>query len=145
MKTWQWLLPFCVWYWYSGSLYHSTTSWTRMTWASAGSNKYCHGLTFFCSLLAKSEATWVHPEELNFKAIYIYIFTHKNICCKNIDTIPMQSLQMEISAHFLSSLCLWKFGWGPLIAHFPSQVLWSHCILFKVTLSWTLLCNLQWY
>ena len=93
-------------------VYHSMTSWTRMTWASAGSNKYCHALIFISSLLVRSEAAWVHPEELNFKAIYyIYILNnlHKNILLQkywynthaksangNICTFSEQPVSLEV-------------------------------------------------
>ena len=84
----------------SGSLYevyHSMTSWTRMTWASAGSNKYCHALIFISSLLVRSEAAWVHPEELNFKAIYyIYISSQKYFAAKILIQYPCK-------------VCKWKY------------------------------------
>lgn len=120
-KTWLWMLLFCAWH----VVY--VTSWIRlaclaevyiMLWTN-------HFLLFVCEKPANMAVPWG-----------VWIVQKKYFCCLNIDRTAIQSLQMEMFAHFLhlqASLHLhWEYPWigGCMtegFAPWPLSPSISHC------------------
>ena len=82
------------------------TSWTRP--ADVAEIYITSWTSLFCSLLVKSNPTWLHPEGLNF------LEAKKYFRCINIDTTTTLRLQLEIFAHFLHLRAVYIFAWDSL-------------------------------